>query len=99
MFLVRMMQASVHQVIDVIAMRHSFVPATWAMYVFAVNVRSAVRGVSIADGHCMFTHTIAVHVLQVSVLEIVHVPFVQNRCVPAIRAMYMSLGHVCLRTL
>jgi hypothetical protein len=94
MVLVRMMQPPVHKVIDMVTVRDSFVSATQAMHVLAMSIWSATHRVLRGDRYNVFVHMIAIHMLQMSVLKIVNVPVVQNRSMPAVWAMYMSLGHV-----
>lgn len=81
---VRMMQVTVNEVVDVIAMRHGGVSATGTM-----NVIGRVSGTGMAaatcvgiggrHGHRMFLHdAVGRLVVQVSVVEVVSVPVVLN---------------------
>jgi hypothetical protein len=94
MIAVRMVQASVDKVIDVISVRHSLVTASWPMLMCrlvpacSVFGRAAV-GIIGGDLQDMLLDALAFHVMQVSVLEIVHVIFVPNRDVSAARAMFV----------
>jgi hypothetical protein len=39
----------------------------------------------------MFVHVILVHMVEMTIVKIVHVAVMTNRCVPAFRAMVMSV--------
>jgi hypothetical protein len=68
MIAVRMVQAPVHEVIDVVAMRNGFVSASRAMRVRAASLRSAVRGIGSADGDGMLVDMIPMHVVKMPVV-------------------------------
>jgi hypothetical protein len=65
----RMMQASAHDVIDVIAMGHRFVPAGRAMLVGAARLRRALC----VDRNDVLVDMILVHVMEMPVMQIIDV--------------------------
>ena len=89
---VRMVQMTVDQVIDVVAVRHRFMPAarpmhmTGAMAGTVVLRRAAVR-VGGADGDHVLVDMVAMHVMQVAVMQEIDVAFVAHRRVTALRAV------------
>jgi hypothetical protein len=66
----RMMQSSVDQVIDMIAMGHAFVPAPGAMLVSALILWRALSRVARAHSKCVLVHVIPMHVVQMPVMQI-----------------------------
>jgi hypothetical protein len=87
-----MMQPCVHQVIDVIAMRYGFVPAGRPMDVTrALDLRRAVHRVRGTDPNDMFVDMIRMHVVQMTVMEIVNVAIMADRRMSAVRAMLMRM--------
>jgi hypothetical protein len=109
MITVRMVQSAVYEIVDMVTMRHLFMPAVWTVCVRAVDVRRAVRGICGVDGDHMFVDVILVHMVEMAVVKIIQMAVMANRGVPAFRAMLMSVvgmvflgacGHVaapCLR--
>ncbi len=89
---VRMVQMAVDQVIHVVAVRHRFMPAarpmhmTGAMAGTVVLRRAAVR-VGGADGDHVLVDMVAMHVMQVAVMQEIDVAFVAHRGVTALRAV------------
>jgi hypothetical protein len=96
---VRMVQSAVHKVVDVIAMRHLFMSAVRAVGVGAVDLRRARHGIGGINRDDMFVHVILVHMMEMSIMEIVHVTAMADRRVPASRAMPVNMvGVVFLGT-
>ena len=91
MITVRMMQPAVYEIVDMVTMRYLFMSAVRTMYVRTVDVRRAVHGICCVDRKDMFVHVIFVHMVKMAVVEIIHVPVMENRGVPAILAMLMSV--------
>ena len=91
MIAVRMMQAPVHEVIDMVAMRNGFVSAIRPVRVRAAGLGSAVHGIGGVDGDDMLVDMILVHVVQVPVMQIIHMPLVANRDVSAVWAVPMAV--------
>jgi hypothetical protein len=85
---VGMMQVSVDQIVDVIAVRHRLVPASRTVHVPAVVSAAAVLGrapVRIGGRYLdrVLVHVIGVHMVQMAVVEIVDVIAVANSGMPA----------------
>jgi hypothetical protein len=102
---VRVMQVSAHEIVDVVPVRHGLVAAARSVDV-GRGVRSArVRGracgrIRAPDGDPMFVDMVAVHVVQVAVVEIVHVTVVVDGDVTAacpvdvgVLGMLQAIGH------
>jgi hypothetical protein len=103
MVAVRVMQVAVDEIINVVAMRYGLVPATGAMLVpglmslAPVLRRAAVR---VLAGHLdhMLVDVIAMHVMQMSIVEIIDVVAVPDCGVAASRPVLMRvIGVVWLR--
>jgi hypothetical protein len=56
-----------------------------------VDLRCAVHGICGIDRDDMFVHMILVHMVEMTIVKIVHMPSMANRGVSAIRAMAMSM--------
>jgi len=98
--IVRMVQMPTHQIINVVAMRSAFVSAVRAMSVLA-TVSFAVMGgrafVRVGGAHRkgVFINVIVMHVMQMTIMEIVDVPVVAYSHVPARGTVRMTVG--CVR--
>jgi hypothetical protein len=89
-----MMQMTIHQVVNMIAMRHGLVAA-----VSTVSVRLVMGGAAVVRraflrirrGHFnpMVIHMIAVSAMQVSIVKVIGVAVVFHCGVPAVWAMHM----------
>ena len=100
-FAMRMMKASVNQIVHMIAVRNGSVAAIGTMNVLPVvafrSQRAFVR-VGVADGNNVFIHVVAVRMVQMAVVEIIHVPVVHDGDMPAILAVDMGMiGVSCAR--
>lgn len=91
MTVVRVMQPSVHEIIDVIAVRYGFVSAARTMRMRAPCRGRAARRVGVADFDQVFVDMIAMHVMQVAVVQIIDMAFVAHSRMPAVRAMLMCV--------
>jgi hypothetical protein len=99
MITVRMVQPTVHKIVDMVTMRHRFMSAVWTVRVRAVDLRCALHGICRVDRDRMLVHVILVHVMEMAIVKIVHMAVMANCSVPAIRAMLMSVvGVVFLGT-
>jgi hypothetical protein len=96
MITVRMVQPAVYEVIDMIAMRHLFMPAARTMSMRAMDLRGAVHGICGIDRDDVFVHMILVHMVKVTIVKIVHMAVMANRGVPAIWAMAMRVALMVL---
>ena len=85
---VLVMQTAVDDVVDVIAVRYSFVAATFAVNVAVagVNRMAAVR-IGFIDAQCMFVVVAVVFMVQVAVVQIIDVAFVFDGSVAAVCAV------------
>lgn len=114
---VRMVQMTVDQVIDMVAVRHRFVAAAGSVRMSCAVAgtmmlrRAAVR-VGGADGDHVLVDMVAMHVVQMAVVQEIDVAFVAHRSVTALRAVLVvvmgvlsAAGHRrspvggCLRTI
>ena len=94
---VRMVQMAIHQVIDMVPMRHAFVATLGTVSVglrtggTAVVRRAFLR---IRRGHLnlMVVHMIAVSVMQVAIVKIISVAVVFHGGVPAVWAMHVAVS-------
>lgn len=92
MVAVGMMQASLNQIIHVVAMRDGRMAAIWAVNVFrrvfsGGKARAAFIRIGGINRNRMFVHMVAVRMMQMAVVEIVHVPLVLDGSVPAASAV------------
>jgi hypothetical protein len=84
---VGMMQVSFNQVVDVVTVRHDFVPASWTVHMRAVMSPALVLGrapVRIGRRHLdgVLVDMILVSVVQMAVVKIINVIAVANGCMP-----------------
>jgi hypothetical protein len=91
---VRMVQVAIDEIIDVVPMRHGFVTARRAVNVArlmaaTVVIRSALVGIFRIDRERMLVDVIAVHVMQMAVVQIVDMIVVLDRRMPTVRAVLM----------
>jgi hypothetical protein len=86
-----MVEPSLHQIIDMVAVRHSFVPTTRPMLMRAAVLRGALRRVAGANGEDVLVDMIPMHVVQMSIMEIINVAFVANGRVPTVGTMFMRM--------
>jgi hypothetical protein len=99
MITVRMVQPAVYKIVDMVTMRHRFMSAAWSVRVLAMDLRRALHGICGIYCDDMFVHVILVHMVEMTVVKIIHMAVMTNRRVPAIRAMLMSMvGMVFLGT-
>ncbi|WP_174923297.1 MULTISPECIES: hypothetical protein [Burkholderia] len=92
MIAMRMMKVSVDQIVDVIAMRYRFVPATGPMDVTCLVATAARRTpvrVLRADLDPVFVDVIAVRMVQMAVVQVVDVVAMPDGGVTAARTMLM----------
>jgi hypothetical protein len=91
MIAVRMMQPSTHQIIDVIPMRHGFVPAGQAMLVRAARLRRALHGVGGIDRDDVLIDMILVHVVEMPIVQVVDMAFMAYRRMPTVGIMLVGM--------
>ena len=56
-----------------------------------MDLRCALHGICGVDRDDMFVHMILVHMVEMTIVKIVHMPVMANRGVSAIRAMAMGV--------
>ena len=95
MIAVLVMQTAVDDVVDVVAVRYSFVAAIFAVNVAVagVNRMAAVR-VGFIDAQCMLIVVAVVLMVQVSVVQIINVAFVLDGSVAAVCAVNVVMMFV-----
>ena len=96
MVAVRVMEVIADEVVEVIAVRHGFMPAVRAVDVriavsVAVVLRRAVGRVRGVHVDHVLVHVVAVRVVQVPVMQVVDVAFVLERDMAAVRAVLMGM--------
>jgi hypothetical protein len=91
----RVVQTSIDQVIDMVAVRHGLMSATRAVLVSgAFRFRSAPRRVGLADLDDMFVNVIAMHVMQMTIMEVVNMSIVANRGMSTVWAVLVGMVSV-----
>jgi hypothetical protein len=97
MTVVRMVKASLDQIVDVIAVRDCLVAAARSVDMTDTDVIwCTMRRIGSVDRNHVLVDMISVHVMQVTVVQVVNVAFVSNGRVPAPRAMLMGMIGVFL---
>jgi hypothetical protein len=85
------MQSSVHEVIDVIAVRHGFVSAARPMRMGALGLGHAAQGIGVADLDNVFIDMIPMHVMQMTIVEVIDVAVMAHSRVSTTRTMLMRV--------
>jgi len=99
----RMMKVAIHEVIDVVTVRNGRMSAAWPVDMIgrmgaASVTRRAGVGIGRADAESMLLDgPIRQRMVQVSVMEIVDMPFVIDRRVTAIRPVFVRMIGVDVR--
>jgi hypothetical protein len=79
MAIVRMMQPAINQIVHMVSVRHRRVPAVGAVNMISrMPLRPVSAGVRVrrVDRNHMFIHVIAVHVMQVTIVQVIGVALV-----------------------
>src|ERR1700738_4820964 len=97
MIAVRMVQPTVYEIVDMGAMRHRFVSAVWTVGVRAMGFGRALHGICGVDRDGVLIHVILVHMMEMAIVQIVHMSVMANRSVSAVRAMLVSEVGVVVR--
>jgi hypothetical protein len=92
----RMMQVAINQIVHMVAMRHRFMAASGSMLVVcivtsATMLRSALVGIGRADLDDMLIDMVAMHVMEMPVVEVVDMAVMQDGRMTAIRTMNMQM--------
>jgi hypothetical protein len=96
MTIMRVVQPSVHEVIEVIAVGHAFVSTARSMRVRAPGVGGAARGIGVADLDDMFVNVIPMHMMHVTIVEVIDMAVMAHSCVSATRTMPMRVIRMML---
>ena len=94
---VRVMQVAVHEIVDVIAVRHCFVPTARTMLVSAADIRRAALGIGRTDPDDMLVDMVAMHVMQMPLVKIIDVSVMAHGRMAAAGAMLMRVIRVMFR--
>jgi len=102
MIAMRMMKVAVHDVVNVVAVGNRRVTAVGAVLVglvvgFASMAWCATRRIGRVHGKDVFFHIAAVLVVQMAVVEIIDVPFVQDAGVSAVGTVFVGMVFVMSR--
>ena len=94
MVAVGMVQVTIHQVVNVIPMGHSLMATAWPMHMVFIVARAAmavrtVFRVVLGDFKAVLIHVVPMGVMEVSVMKVVGMVSVPDRCVTAIWTMDM----------
>lgn len=87
MIAVGMVQPSIHEVINVVAMGHGFVPARRAMLVRAARFWRALHRIGGIDGHPMLINMIP----KMAIMEIIDMAIMADRRMPTIGTMLVGV--------
>jgi hypothetical protein len=96
MAVMRVMQPTAHDVIDVVTVGHRFVPATWSMRVRAPGAWRATRGIGVADLDDMFVDVVLMHVVQMTIVEIIDMAIMAHGRVSTARTMLVRVVRMML---
>lgn len=94
MIVVHMVEPSIHQIIDMVAMRHRFVAAIGAMLMLlAMTVGAVGAAIGIARAHLdhMLVDMALMRVMEVPVMQIIDMPFMLHCGVAAIGSVGMRM--------
>lgn len=95
MIAVHMVQAAVMDEVEMIAVLHHRVRVRGAVMAMGAVVDGRLaRRVCVRQGEDVFVRMIAVHMVKMAVMEIVHVPVMDDRRMPAIRRMGVGVAVV-----
>jgi hypothetical protein len=91
MAIMGVMQPSVHKVIDVITVRHAFVSAARTMRMRAPGLGRTAQRVGVANFDHVFVDVISMHVMQMTIVQIVDMAVMAHSRVPTVRTMLMCV--------
>jgi hypothetical protein len=87
---------SIHQIINMVAVRDGLVSTAGSMLMTAPYFRSAAFGIGRIVSNEMLVYMIAVHVVQMAVMQVVEVAIVADRSVTAVRSMPVGVVRMML---
>jgi hypothetical protein len=95
----RVMEVAVHQVIDMIAVRHRRMAAIGTVLMILIVAAAGMlrrAGVRVLrrDGESVLLDLVPLHVVQVAVMQVINVVLVDNAGMTAIRAVLMGMSFV-----
>src|ERR1700751_283726 len=96
MIAVGMVQPSIHEMINVVAMGHGFVPARRAMLVRAARPWRALHRIGGIDGHDMLIDMIFMHVMNMAIMADCRMPTIGTMLVVVIGMMFFGAGGHCV---
>lgn len=93
---VRVVQVAVDEIVDMVAVRNGFVPAARTVYMIRIMAAALViGGAAVWVGFChrddMLVNVIAMHVMQMAVVQIIDVAIMQDRQMAAVGAVLMGV--------
>lgn len=93
---VRVMQVAVDQIIDVVAVRHRFMPATRSVHVASfvpgtTMVRCAAVGITLRYFNHMLIDMVAMRMMQMTVVKVINVVTVAKGRMPATGTMLVGV--------
>jgi hypothetical protein len=88
---VHMMQAAIDQIIDMIAVRDRFMATARAVHVGAGLRLHAAIGIAGRNANHMLINMFAVHMMQMAIMQIIHVAIMLDRDVAAARAVLVIM--------
>ena len=94
MAVVRMMQVSINEIINMITMRNGCMAAVGAMNVLLVvafRAKRAFVGICGTDRDDVFVHVVAMRMMQMAVVKIIQMPVMHDGDMPAIFAVDMRM--------
>jgi len=91
MIAMRMMQAAVNKIINVIAVRHLRMAAVRTMYVFFTLDRVATIRIGFADFDHMFVDVAVMRMMHVSIMKVIDMAFVFDGGMSAFFAMFVRM--------
>ncbi len=91
-----MVQMPLHQIVHMIPMCHRLMPTARTMHMIlgmsaATMIRCAAIGIAHIDLQAMFIDMIAMHVVQMTIVQVVDMAIVLDRRMSAARAMLMGV--------
>jgi hypothetical protein len=86
-----MVQPSIHKVIGMVPMGHSFVPAGWAVLVRADRLRRALLGIDRVDCYDVLINVILVRVMQMAIMKIIDMVIMPDRRMPTVATMRVAV--------
>ena len=92
----RMMQVTIHQVVDMVAVGDRLMPAAGTVLVGTLYVRRAAGRIGRVDTDDMFIDVVAMHVVQMAVVQIVDVAVMADCGMAAAGAVLMGMVRMVL---